>query len=146
MKKAVLKSIIIFSALLPALVLADGVETPKTRVGPGKAVLEATMENGLKLSEKAALNLELRFVQIRQSGAFTIPTSALVKFQDFYAIYRQRNGWLKMVEVEPQVANGTARVSSKEIRPGDEIVIENADLLRVVDLDIWGPEADACVD
>ncbi|MGE3757251.1 MAG: hypothetical protein AB7H97_05820, partial [Pseudobdellovibrionaceae bacterium] len=39
---------------------AEEGETPKTRIGPGKAVLEAVEANGIKLSEKAAQNLNLR--------------------------------------------------------------------------------------
>lgn len=146
MKKCFLKYTLIFSTLLPALALAEEGEAPKARIGPGKAILEATMENGIRLSEKAVKNLELRLSPIKQSGALSIPTSALVKFQDFYAVYRKRDGWFKMIEVEPQITNGSSVVSSKELKMGDEIVIENADLLRVVDLDVWGPEADACVD
>lgn len=146
MKNNILKSIFIFSTFFPGFAWAEEGEAPKTRIGPGKAVVEATMENGIRLSEKAAHNLELHFSPIKQSGSVTVPTTALVKFQDFYAIYRKRDGWFKMIEVEPRVTNGTSVISSKEIKVGDEIVIVNADLLRVVDLDVWGPEADACVD
>jgi len=146
MKKIILKSILILSVLQPSFAFAEEGEAPKTRVGPGKAVLEATMENGIRLSEKAANNLELRLSPIQRNGTITIPTAALVKFQDFYAVYRKRDGWFKMIEVEPLVTNGTSTVSSKDLKMGDEIVIENAELLRVVDLDVWGPEADACVD
>lgn len=146
MKKRIFKYVLIFSTLLPIFSEAEEGEAPKARIGPGKAILEATMDNGIRLSEKAAHNLELFLSPVKQSGFITVPTSALVKFQDFYGVYRKRDGWFKMVEVEPSIKNGTSVISSKELKIGDEIVVANADLLRVVDLDVWGPEADACVD
>lgn len=125
---------------------ADESEAPKSRIGPGKAVLEAVEANGIRLSEKAVQNLNLRFSPIATDEAAKIPVTALVKFQDFLAVYRKRDGWFKMVEVEPRIQNGTALIASKDLKLGDEIVVENASLLRVVDLDVWGPEADACAD
>lgn len=125
---------------------ADESETPKSRVGPGKAVLEAKESDGIRLSEKAIRNLNLSFVAVGADGTSRLPVSALVRFQDFTAVYRKREGWFKMVEIEPRIHNGTALVSSKDLKSGDELVIENASLLRVVDLDVWGPEADACAD
>lgn len=125
---------------------AEESEAPKTRIGPGKAVLEAIEANGIKLSEKATQNLNLRFVSVLNDGVSKVPASALVKFQDFLAVYRKRDGWFKMVEVEPRFQDITALITSKDLRAGDELVVENASLLRVVDLDVWGPEADACAD
>ena len=147
MKNTLLKSILIVSTFSSGFAwAAEEGEAPKARIGPGKAILEATMENGLRLSEKAVLNLEIQLSPIKQSGSITVPTTALVKFQDFYAVYRKRDGWFKMVEVEPQISNGVSIIFSKELKVGDELVVANAELLRVVDLDVWGPEADACVD
>lgn len=130
------------------LQLANGEEeaTSKTRVGPGRAVLEAVEAKGIRLSDNALRNIELRFATVLTDGAITVPANELVAFQDFFAVYRRRDGWIKMIEVEPRTSNGTAQVSSKELKIGDEIVVKNAALLRVVDLDVWGPEADACVD
>ncbi|MGE3341736.1 MAG: hypothetical protein AB7J46_07665 [Candidatus Altimarinota bacterium] len=109
-------------------------------------MLEAIEANGIKLSEKASQNLNLRLATVLNDGVSKVPTSALVKFQDFLAVYRKRDGWFKMVEVEPRFQDQKALISSKDIKAGDELVVENASLLRVVDLDVWGPEADACAD
>ena len=124
----------------------DESEAPKSRVGPGKAVLEAKEADGIRLSEKAIRNLNLSFIPVEANSPSRLPVSALVKFQDFTAVYRKRDGWFKMVEVEPRVLNEAVLISSKDLKPGDELVVENASLLRVVDLDVWGPEADACAD
>lgn len=139
-----LSTIVLISS--PVVAWTEEGEAPKGRIGPGKAVLEAIEANGIRLSEKAIQNLNLRFAPVAENGTVKVQATALVKFQDFLAIYRKRDGWFKMVEVEPRIQNGIAFITSKDLKVGDEVVIENSPLLRVVDLDVWGPEADACAD
>lgn len=117
----------------------------KDRVGPGKAVVAASQDQGIKLSDKALKTLDLAFVPV-QNSHLGVPRSALVYFQDFSAIYRLRDGWFRMVEVEPSYTGDQATFSSKDLKPGDQVVIRNGSLLRVVELDVFGPEADACAD
>lgn len=117
----------------------------KDRIGPGKAVVAADEKQGFKLSEKAQKSLNLTFVETR-STRISVPMKALIQFQDFLAIYRLRDGWFRMVEVEPSIQGEVATFNSKEIQPGDQLIIGNGGLLRVVELDVFGPEADACVD
>lgn len=121
-------------------------EGKKGRVGPGKAVVEASEKDGLKLSEKALKNLELDFMAVLGGTNISVPASALVHFQDFSAIYRLRNGWFKMVEIEPTIRGQMAQFNSKDISSGDQIVISNPGFIRVIELDVFGPEADACAD
>lgn len=118
----------------------------KDRVGAGKAVTAASEKEGLRLSEKAVKSLDLNFVTVAQSSALTIPATSLVRFQDFTAIYRERSGWFKMVEIEPVIQGTSVHFTSKDILPGDRIVTKNAGFIRVIDLDVFGPEADACAD
>lgn len=146
MNMIIKSSTFVIIALISSLARSEEGETPKNRFGPGKAVIEAQETSGIKLSEKATRNLELQFASVTQTGSVVVPPAALIKFQDFFAIYRKREGWFKMLEVEPRSSNGKVVISSKELKTGDEVVTTNADLLRVVDLDVWGPEADACVD
>ncbi|MBX3022770.1 MAG: efflux RND transporter periplasmic adaptor subunit [Bdellovibrionales bacterium] len=117
----------------------------KDRVGPGKAVIAADKDKGIKLSEKALKTLDLAFVQV-QNPHLSVPRSAMVYFQDFSAIYRLRDGWFRMVEVEPSINGEQATFSSKDLKQGDQVVVRNGSLLRVVELDVFGPEADACAD
>lgn len=121
-------------------------EGKKGRVGPGKAVIEASEKEGLKLSEKALKNLELEFIKVSDKSSVVVPVSSLVHFQDFAAVYRERAGWFKMVEIEPIIHRSSAHFTSKDILPGDRIVTKNPGLIRVIDLDVFGPEADACAD
>lgn len=117
----------------------------KDRVGPGKAVIAANEKEGFKLSEKAQQSLNLSFSKIT-SSKISVPSDALISFQDFLAVYRLRNGWFRLIEVEPRTQGQQATFTSKELNPGDQVVIANGGLLRVVELDIFGPEADACAD
>lgn len=133
--------------IMSAIAFAEPTESgKKDRIGPRKAVLEASEKEGLRLSEAAIKNLELNLLLLRSSSSISVPTSALVRFQDFIAVYRERDGWFRMVEIEPVINRSSARFSSKDFQPGDRIVTANAGLLRVIDLDIFGPEADACAD
>lgn len=117
----------------------------KDRIGPGKAVTAANVEQGMKLSEKALKGLRLDFLPMTTSE-ITLSKNALISFQDFLAVYRLRDGWIRLVEVEPRIRGNYATISSKDLQPGDQIVVRNGGLLRVVELDIFGPEADACAD
>lgn len=117
----------------------------KDRVGPGKAVLEASEQQGIKLSDKALNSLKLKLQPVAGSE-LSIPKNALIRFQDFLAVYRLRDGWFRLVEIEPKLYGNQATITSKELKTGDQIVVHNGGLLRVVELDIFGPEADACAD
>lgn len=139
--------IVIVSLLITLNVFAEGAEEGKKgRVGPGKAILEANEKDGLKLSDKAIKNLELEFISASDRPALLIPESSVVRFQDFSAIYRERAGWFKMVEIEPVIRGSMASFTSKDILQGDRIVTKNSGFIRVIDLDVFGPEADACAD
>ena len=135
------------AAILLSSTFVHGEEEGKTkdRVGPGKAVIAANEKEGFKLSEKAQQSLNLSFSKVT-SLKVTVPLDALISFQDFLAVYRLRNGWFRLVEVEPHIQGQQATFTSKDLNPGDQMVITNGGLLRVVELDIFGPEADACAD
>lgn len=117
----------------------------KDRIGPGKAVTAANENDGFKLSEKAKWNLNLSVENV-EGKTVTIPKKSLVRFLDFLAAYRLRDGWYRSIEVEPTINGEYATFSSKEFKPGDQVVVKNTGLLRVVELDVFGPEADACAD
>ncbi|HMN67490.1 MAG TPA: hypothetical protein PKC28_03030 [Bdellovibrionales bacterium] len=138
--------IAVFSMLVSITCLAESEEGPqKDRVGPGKAVIEASKEQGFRLSEKALKTLDLNFVSV--NGTYiTLPRSVLIHFQDFAAVYRLRDGWFRLVEIEPTFRGEQVSFSSKDLKHGDQLVVHNGSLLRVVELDVFGPEADACAD
>ncbi|MDX6769041.1 MAG: hypothetical protein SF051_05875 [Elusimicrobiota bacterium] len=111
-------------------------EEASPNVGPGKGV-EAFGHEGMKLSAKAAASLGFKTSPIAGNGAVKVPVSALVFFQDEVGVYRSRGGWIKLVEVE--LAERTKRdaiVRSKELKPGDQLVVAGAAAIRVIELDL----------
>ena len=135
---------LVIAAMLLFGTIAYGEEESKSkdRIGQGKAVIAANEKEGFKLSEKAQKNLSLSFSKVN-SPSLSVPTSALISFQDFLAIYRLRDGWFRLVEIEPSIHGEMATFSSKDLKSGDQVVVSNGGLLRVVELDVFGPEADA---
>ncbi len=134
----------IFLLLNPAFAEEEA-KTEKGRIGPGKAVISADEKEGFKISEKAKRNLDISVKEV-DGPLVTVPKESLVRYLDFQAVYRLRNGWFRSIEIEPSFQGEYATFTSKEFKAGDQIVIKNGGLLRVVELDVFGPEADACVD
>jgi len=137
--------LIIFTILSVLTAQAEEESKAKDRIGPGKAVIAANEKEGFKLSEKAKNNLNITAREVN-SATITVPKKSIISFLDFFSVYRLRNGWYRSVEVEPTFVGNKATFSSSEIMVGDKVVIDNSGLLRVVELDVFGPEADACVD
>ena len=111
-----------------------------------KAIEAAEMQKGFRLRERAAQALGIQFGPVSGDSIIVGPMS-VVRFQDFTAVYRRRDGWIKMVEIEGvRESDGRLRFSSKDFASGDEIALQGASELRVIDMDLWGPKAYACGD
>ncbi len=93
-------------------------------VGPNNAVTAADEHDGIKLAPKA-----VQFIGLKTAAydGHTIPSTALVFYQTEVGIYRLRDGWFKLVP-------------AKDLRAGDQIVIEGVGLLRVAELDAFSGE------
>ena len=105
----------------------------------GKAVYETSPENGMKLTDKALQNIEVKTEKLSGSARHSIPRASLVFFQDDVGVYRFRDGWFKLVKVT--VLNkdkAKAEVQGGELKASDSIVVYGADLLRVSELDAMG--------
>lgn len=111
-----------------------------------KAIEAAEQTQGFRLKIQAAQALGIEFVPV-ESRDLVAESQGIVQFQDFVAVYRRRAGWIRMVEVEgTRLPDGRLRFYSKEFQSGDEIASRGAPELRVIDMDLWGPKADACGD
>lgn len=105
----------------------------------GKGVLEASLEKGIRLSDKAAATLEIKSAPLNGNSSHKIPIAALVYSQGQVGAYRLRDGWYKLVQV--RIDNKSAKdavIRSTELKPDDQIVIEGVALLRVADMDAFG--------
>ena len=116
-------------------------ESGGARTGPTKAVLEASAERGLKLSEKAVKRLGIRTTRLAESGQYRVSIKALVYSQEEVGIYLLRDGWYKHVDVEVAGRERDfAVIQAKGLKAGDQIVVAGAPLLRVAELDVLGGE------
>lgn len=119
-------------ALLVIALLAAGAwasedheEGGGARTGQGKAILEASAERGMKLSEKALKRLGVKTAKLASPSR--IPKSALVQSAEETSVFVVREGWFK-------------RVHADDLKGGETIVIAGAPLLRVAELDVLGGE------
>ncbi len=113
------------------------------RFGPGKAITAANKKDGIQLSEKAVKTLGLSYVAATGDGTFKLPFKTAVFFQDEVGVYRLKNGWHKLIEV--QLISKTASevvVKTAELKAGDQIAKDGVPLLRAAELEAWGGSGD----
>ena len=108
-------------------------------VGPDKGILEASEEKGFKLSPQAVKNFELKTQKLSGSGPWTVPHSAKLLSGEEMNIYRQRDGYFKRIDFNaikrtPQQLT----LSSKDLRSGDEVVVNGIGFLRIAELTAFG--------
>jgi hypothetical protein len=118
-------------------------EVNTEKFAPGKAITAASKKDGIQLSDKASKTLGLTYVNVTGGGTFKVPFKSVVFFQDEAGIYRFKNGWHKMIEVE--VVSRTATeviIKTSELHSGDQIAKEGVPLLRAAELEAWGGSGD----
>lgn len=127
--------IIILAISLP--VSAHEAGETQAQIGPGKAVEAVDPKNGIKLSEKARKVLEIQLQKVISTKEMTVPRTAVLKIQAKSAIYVFRDGWFKLIDIDAQdLKNGNFRVSSDQIKQGDEIVTHGSALIRVAHMNV----------
>ena len=105
----------------------------------GKAVFETSAELGLKLTEKAIKNIEVKTSKLVVGSEFTVAPDSIVHYQNQVGVYRLRDGWYKLIKV--QIIKKDERqvnIRSSELKAGDELVTHGGDLLRVAEMDAFG--------
>lgn len=109
------------------------------RTGPTKAVLEASAERGLKLSDKAVKRLGLKTTRL--GADMRVPAGAVLYFKEESGVYVSRGGWYKLVEVEVAAKTKDAvTVEARSLKAGELVVTSGASRLRVAELDVLGDE------
>lgn len=124
----------------------EGEAPTPSGVGEGKAIIQATANNGMRLSEDAlkAMTIQTASVSVTSADTVKIPPKSVLYFQADTGVYRLRDGWFKLVEGKVLSRNPTEVVfQSKDLRTGDQIVTNGAPLLRLGDLNIWSGGGDA---
>lgn len=129
----------IIFALALGLTCSVNAEEGSPRAKTPPAILEASAEKGLRLSEKAQQTIGLAMAKTTPSDRQSLPLSALVYYQDHVGLYRFRAGWFKLLEVQLlEKGSSQASVRTKDLAPGDQIVVGGVPLLRVAEMEAFG--------
>ncbi len=99
------------------------------------AVTAVSTENGFRLSEKAKKTLGLGFLKLDTQPPWKIPAESLVVYQDHSGVYRLRDGWFKLVQVDVTYRSASElTIQCPDLKSPDEIVTQSVAHLRVADL------------
>ncbi len=117
----------------------DESEEANPQVGPTKGILEASKDNGIKLSPEAEKNFEITKLGVLGNGNFQIPKSAIVTAATEVNLFRFRNGFYKRIDfILVSKTSDKATVNSKDLKPGDEVVITGLGFLRIAEIAAFG--------
>ncbi len=99
------------------------------------AVIAVSHENGFQLSEKAKMTLGLGFLKLDGSPPWKIPAESLVVLQDHAGVYRLRDGWFKLVQVDVIGRSASElTIQCPDLKSPDAIVTQHVAHLRVADI------------
>lgn len=108
-------------------------------VGAGKGILEASPEDGIKLSPEALKNFALKTVPLKGLGPWTIGSSARLESLEEVNLYRKRNDFYRRIDFTIlKRLPGQMTITSKELKAGDEVVIDGVGFLRLAELAAFG--------
>ncbi len=103
-------------------------------VGEGKAIVAVDEERGFKLSKEAVETLGIEYQEIDREE-FEIPRESIVISKSLRGLYVFRNNFFKLIHVTILSESDVSyRVKTSEAKPGDHVVINGVDLLRVADI------------
>ena len=115
-----------------------GEHEESAQVGPDKGILEASESEGFKLSPEAEKNFGLSRVKV-SSESIELPKSAIVTAVAEVNVFRYRKGFYKRVDFsEVNRSQDKVRIRSKDIKPGDEIVVHGLGFLRIAEIAAFG--------
>ncbi len=113
----------------------------QAEIGPGKAVEAYDEHDGLKLSEKAKINLGIKTIPAPSSKTVRLKKESVVEIRDEAGIYILRSNWFQFVAVTlSKTKGGEFLVETKELKPTDEIVVKGVALLRVAHINLISSE------
>lgn len=117
----------------------DEGEEENAAVGPEKGIVEANDKNGFKLSPEAFKNFELKFTKISGKGPWSVPATAIVLAGEEVNIFRRRDGFFKRIDFQAvRKSPVEIALTSKDLAPGDEIVVSGLGFLRIAELAAFG--------
>lgn len=136
MKKVLVAALGVLFLIQPHLSLADEEEAVSAAVGADKGITAADEHDGIKLSAEAVKNFALQTLRLKSgSSEWEIPSKAILISGEEVNIYRLREGFYKRIDFETVSKSvGKLKIKSKELKGGDEIVINGLGFLRAAEL------------
>lgn len=114
-------------------------EEENSQVGADKGILEASEEQGIKLSPEAEKNFEIEKVVVTNSNSTNISKDAVVTSGVEVNLYRYRDGFYKRIDFMKLSKNGTIlTISSKDLMKGDSIVTRGLGFILVAEIAAFG--------
>jgi hypothetical protein len=108
-------------------------------VGPNKGILEASAEDGIKLSPEALKNFAIRVQKLSGPAPWIIPASARLLSGEEVNLYRLRDGRYKRIDFEVLKRTGDQlTITSRDLRASDEIALSGIGFLRTAELAAFG--------
>lgn len=112
----------------------EGHEEENSQIGSNKGILEAHKEKGFRLSPEAEKNFELEKVKV-SSDQLEIPSQAVVTAGVEVNLYRLREGFYSRIDfTEVRKSANNLVIKSKDLKPGDEIVVKGLGFLRMTEI------------
>lgn len=116
-----------------------GHEEGNENIGPGKGIVSASEEEGFQISPEAEKNFDVKKVQVPASAQFEIPKTAIVTAGTEVNLYRYRDSHYKRVDfIFVSKSDKKAVIKSKDLKAGDQIVVEGTGLLRIAEIAAFG--------
>lgn len=114
-------------------------EEENSQVGADKGILEASEEQGIKLSPEAEKNFEIEKVVVTNSNSTNISKDAVVTSGVEVNLYRYRDGFYKRIDFMKLSKNGIIlTISSKDLMKGDSIVTRGLGFILVAEIAAFG--------
>lgn len=110
-----------------------------SQVGPDKGILEASEDDGIKLSPEAEKNFEIEKFEVSNFNSISIEKSTLVTSGVETNIYRYRNGFYKRIDFKILTRNGNKlAINSKDLSKGDSIVTKGLGFILIAEIAAFG--------
>lgn len=110
-----------------------------SQVGPEKGILEASEENGIKLSPEAEKNFDVEKTSVNSSQPITVSKKSIVTSGVEVNVYRYRDGFYKRIDfVQISKNENTITISSKDLVKGDFIVTKGQGFILIAEIAAFG--------
>nr|BDT28544.1 hypothetical protein BHI3_20100 [Bacteriovorax sp. HI3] len=118
-------------------------EEHKDEHGHGDDHKEGMSENGFKLNEKSTKKFGIHTVTLK-AGIVEVPREAIFKGLNEVNVYRLREGFYKRIDFKTlENKKDVLKISSSELKSGDQIVIQGVGFLRIAEIAASGGISDS---